>query len=41
MAGLEGTVIHRRGKTRLLVAVKMLQQGVSLEIDDFQLEPLV
>ena len=41
MAGFEGTVIHRRGKTRLLVAVKMLQQGVSLEIDDFQLEPLV
>ena len=41
MSGLEGTVIHRRGKTRLLVAVKMLQQGVSLEIDDFQLESLV
>ena len=41
MAGLEGRVIHRRGKTRLLVAVKMLHQGVSLEIDDFQLEPLV
>lgn len=40
MAGLEGTVINRRGKTRLLVAVKMLQQGVSVEIDDFQLESL-
>lgn len=40
MAGLEGSVITRRGKTRLLVAVNMLQQGVSVEIDDFLLEPL-
>ena len=40
MAGLEGSVINRRGQTRLLVAVKMLQQGVSVEIDDFQLEAL-
>jgi transcription antitermination factor NusG len=39
MAGLEGTVLSRRGKTRLLVAVTMLQQGVSMEIDDFLLEP--
>ncbi|MEZ6115491.1 MAG: transcription termination/antitermination NusG family protein [Pirellulaceae bacterium] len=40
MAGLEGTVVHRRGKTRLLVAVNMLQQGVSIEIEDFQVEPI-
>ena len=40
MEGLEGTVISRRGKVRLLVAVTMLQQGVSVEIDDFLLEPL-
>ncbi len=40
MMGLEGTVITRRGQTRLLISVKMLQQGVSVEIDDFQLEPL-
>jgi transcriptional antiterminator RfaH len=40
MEGLEGTVISRRGKMRLLVAVTMLQQGVSVEIDDFLLEPL-
>lgn len=39
MAGLEGTVISRRGQTHLLVAVTMLQQGVSMEIDDFLLEP--
>ena len=40
MAGLEGVVVSRRGKTRLLVSVSMLQQGVSVEIDDFQVEPL-
>jgi hypothetical protein len=40
MQGLEGQVIRRRGQTRLLVAVTMLQQGVSIEIDDFLLEPL-
>lgn len=38
--GLVGTVISRRAETRLLVAVKFLQQGVSLEIDDFLLEPI-
>jgi len=38
--GVEGVVIQRRGKARLLVAVTFLQQGVSIEIDDFQLEPL-
>jgi transcription antitermination factor NusG len=40
MEGLEGTVITRRGQTRLLVSVRMLQQGVSVEIDDFLLEPI-
>jgi len=40
LAGLEGEVIVRRGKTRLLVAVHFLQQGASVEIDDFLLEPL-
>ena len=40
MAGLEGTVVTRRGQSRLLVSVRMLQQGVSVEIDDFMLEPL-
>jgi transcriptional antiterminator RfaH len=40
MQGLEGTVISRRGQTRLLVSVRMLQQGVSVEIDDFVLEPI-
>ena len=39
MKGLEGVVVTRRAETRLLVSVNMLQQGVSVEIDDFVLEP--
>lgn len=39
-AGLEGTVLKRRGETRLLVSVNFLQKGASVEIDDFILEPL-
>jgi transcriptional antiterminator RfaH len=39
-AGLEGTVLKRRGETRLLVSINFLQQGASVEIDDFLLEPL-
>jgi transcriptional antiterminator RfaH len=40
LLGLEGEIISRRGETRLLVAVKFLQQGVSILIDDFQVEKL-
>ncbi len=39
-AGLEGTVLQRRGKTRLLVAVNFLQQGASVEVEDFYLDPI-
>jgi transcription antitermination factor NusG len=39
-AGLEGTVLKRRGQTRLLVSINFLQQGASVEIDDFMLDPL-
>ena len=39
-AGLEGVVLKRRGETRLLVSINFLQQGASVEIDDFLLEPL-
>jgi len=39
MEGLEGRVISRRAQARVLVAVNFLQQGVSVEIDDFLLEP--
>lgn len=40
MAGMEGTVLDRRRKVKLLVAVQFINQGVSVELDDFQLEPI-
>jgi transcription antitermination factor NusG len=40
LKGLEGIVVCRRQLTRLLVAVNFLQQGASIEIDDYLLEPL-
>lgn len=40
LAGLEGVVMHRRARERLLVAVEFLQKGASIEIADFQLEPI-
>ena len=39
-AGYEGTVVRRQGKTRLLLAIKYLEQGVSMEMDEGLLEPL-
>lgn len=39
LMGIEGTVLRRRHETRLLVAVDFLQQGASVEIEDFLLEP--
>lgn len=38
--GHEGTVIERRGERRLFVAVNFLKQGVSVEIDDYLVEPV-
>jgi len=40
MAGLEGTVVQRRGKDWLVVAIEFLQQGASVLLEDFQVEPL-
>lgn len=40
MQGFEGSVLARRGKTRVLIAVRFLQNGVSIEIDDFLIEPI-
>jgi transcription antitermination factor NusG len=40
LMGMEGKIVNRRGSDRLLVAVEFLQQGVSIEINDFQVEPL-
>jgi len=38
-AGYEGTVIRREGKTRLLLSIRFLEQGVSMEMDEGLLEP--
>ena len=40
LEGLEGTVLRRRGDTRLLVAVRFLQQGASVQLDECALERL-
>jgi transcription antitermination factor NusG len=37
-AGLEGMVIKRRGMQRLLVVVHFLQQGASVQLEDYQVE---
>jgi transcriptional antiterminator RfaH len=40
LAGIEGTVIRRRGEERLVVAVRFLNQGASIELEDVDLELL-
>lgn len=40
LAGLEGTVLKRHGAARLVIAVNLLQQGASVDIEDCQLEPI-
>jgi transcriptional antiterminator RfaH len=37
-SGYEGTIIRREQETRLLVAVKFMEQGVSVKLEDCQLE---
>jgi hypothetical protein len=37
---MEGSVLVRRGETRLLVAIDFLQRGASVAIEDYMLEPL-
>lgn len=39
-AGYEGTVIRRDQETRLLVSVRFMDQGVSVKLDDCQLDLL-
>ena len=39
-AGYEGIVVRREGKTRLLLSIRFLEQGVSMEMDEGLLEPL-
>jgi len=38
LAGTEGVVVKRRGTDRLLVAVRFLQQGASIQLEDYQVE---
>ena len=40
LRGLEGTVVKRRGEERLLVAVRFLNQGASIELEDIDLEAI-
>jgi len=40
LMGLEGVVVSRRGEDRLLIAVNFLQQGVSIQISDYQVEAI-
>ena len=37
-AGYEGHVIRREGKTRLLLSINFLEQGVSMELDEAVIE---
>ena len=39
-AGYEGTIVRREQETRLLVAVRFMERGVSVRLEDCQLEPL-
>ena len=41
MQGREGQIAERRGKRRLIVIVNFLQQGVSVELDDFEVERII
>jgi transcriptional antiterminator RfaH len=40
LAGIEGTILARRGRRRFVVAVQFLQQGVSMEVENLLLEAL-
>jgi transcriptional antiterminator RfaH len=40
LMGIEGTILERRGEQRLLVAVEFLQQGVSILVNDYRVEPV-
>ena len=38
LLGMQGTVVERRGRQRLVVALRFLNQGVSAELEDVHLE---
>lgn len=37
--GIEGTLIHRQGRSKLLLSVDLLRQGAALTIDGLDVEP--
>jgi len=39
-AGYEGQVIRREGKTRFLLSVKFLEQGISIAMDEAMITPI-
>jgi transcriptional antiterminator RfaH len=39
-ADLEGVIVKRHGQTRLVVAVRFLQQGASILLDDYEVESI-
>jgi len=39
LRGMEGSVVRRRGGDRLVIAVRFLNQGASIELEDVDLEP--
>ncbi|MCH2179386.1 MAG: KOW motif-containing protein [Mariniblastus sp.] len=39
-AGYEGMVVRREGKTRFLLSIRFLEQGVSMAMDEGLLEPV-
>ena len=40
LMGIEGVIESRRGTDHLIIAVELIQQGVSILICDFQVEPI-
>ena len=40
LQGMEGQVLHRKGKAKFIVTISILGQGASVEIDGDELEPL-
>ena len=38
LVGLEGMVVKRKGEERLVIAVRFLNQGASIELEDVDLE---
>ena len=40
LAGIEGFIVRKNSKCRLIVSVEMMMQSVSVEVDESTVEPL-